>query len=79
MIRWLRLFAKHGGDDSWDWNLDLGNGYTVSGVYHMLSHVKILDQPDMSNSIWNKASPLVVSLFSWKLLRNQLQTKDNLL
>ena len=37
------IFLQDGGEYSWDWNLNQGKGYTVSGVYHMLSTVDIYD------------------------------------
>jgi len=27
-------------EDRWSWQLDLAKGYTISGVYHLLSNVK---------------------------------------
>nr|ABN08507.1 Myb, DNA-binding [Medicago truncatula] len=32
----------------------------------------------MFDDIWHKPVPLKVSLFAWRLLRNRLSTKDNL-
>jgi hypothetical protein len=31
------------------------------------------------NDVWHKSVPLKVSIFAWRLLRNRLPTKDNLL
>lgn len=33
---------------------------------------------DLHDIIWNKAVMLKVSIFTWRLLRNQNPTKDNL-
>lgn len=51
--------------DTWEWYLDPSKGYTVRGVYHLLTTV-------------DQFVHLEVTLFVWRLLRNWIPTKDNL-
>ncbi|RHN46925.1 putative reverse transcriptase zinc-binding domain-containing protein [Medicago truncatula] len=53
-------------------------GYSVRGSYHLLTsrHVPLRDHA--SSLIWHKQVPLKVSLFAWRLLRDRLPTKANL-
>lgn len=70
---------QDGMKDYWDWNLDHGKGYTVNGVYHMLSNVEQANRNDISILLWTyKNVPLKVSMFVWRLLRNRIPMKDNL-
>jgi hypothetical protein len=50
----------------------------VSGAYHILTAQT--DPPDVgiNNLIWHNQVPLKVSIFAWRLLRNRLPTKLNL-
>lgn len=66
--------------DQWQWLFDPSKGYSVRGVCHMPTTLELPLTPIIvSDSIWHKAAPLKVSLFVWRLLRNQIPTKDNLL
>ncbi|XP_039682874.1 uncharacterized protein [Medicago truncatula] len=64
--------------DRWLWLPDQGGGYSVRGVYDMLTSQ---EQPQLHSSmdlIWHKQVPLKVSILAWRLLRNGLPTKGNL-
>jgi hypothetical protein len=57
---------------------DPNTSYSVSGAYHLLTHIVPLAVAAHNGVIWNKIAPLKVSLFAWRLLNNRLPTKDNL-
>jgi len=64
--------------DKWTWLLDHVYGYSLRGAYHLLTSA---DEPTNRNhidNVWNIQVPLKVSLFGWRLLRNWIPTKDNL-
>jgi len=60
------------------WRLDPLNGYSISGVYQMLTSQPVQTSEVLSDLIWHKQVPLKVSIFAWRLLWNRLPTKDNL-
>jgi len=64
--------------DMWHWEPDIAAGYTVSGAYHILTTQT--DPPDvgMNNLVWHKQVPLKVTIFAWRLMRDRLPTKLNL-
>jgi len=64
--------------DRWQWDPDIVGGYTVSGAYHILTAQS--DPPDvrLNDLVWHKQVPLKVSIFAWRLLRDRLPTKLNL-
>ncbi|CAJ2662242.1 unnamed protein product [Trifolium pratense] len=64
--------------DRWQWRLDPDAGYTVRGAYQVLiSHVLVtMDAAD--NLVWHPQVPLKVSIFAWRLLRDRLPTRVNL-
>ena len=64
--------------DRWKWLLDPVFGYTVKGVYQLFTSVDEPPASDILDNVWHKHVPLKVSLFAWRLLRNRLPTKDNL-
>jgi hypothetical protein len=64
--------------DRWVWRCDPDGGYSVRGVYKILSALDAQDMADTSTLIWHKQVPLKVSVMVWWLLRNRLPTKDNL-
>ncbi|MCI08753.1 70 kDa peptidyl-prolyl isomerase [Trifolium medium] len=64
--------------DKWVWRHDIVGGYTVKGVYNVLT---TMDSPSVdatTDLIWHKQVPLKVSILAWRLLRNRLPTKENL-
>jgi len=50
-------------DGEWDWQLDPGKGYTVCGVYSMLTNVDELTRYKFTNILRQKAASLKVTLF----------------
>ena len=65
--------------DRWWWLLDPIDGYSVKGTYHYLTATDVPLERDLFDTVWQKQVPLKVSVFAWRLLRNRLPTKDNLL
>lgn len=65
--------------DRWLWNLETSNVFSVRSAYNFLTvqlpTASSVDAP----SNWNKDVPLKVGLFAWRLFRDRLPTKDNLL
>jgi len=60
------------------WLPDQDGGYSVRGVYDMLTSQ---EQPQLHSNmelIWHKQVPLKVSILAWRLLRDRLHTKNNL-
>lgn len=62
----------------WWWLLDPVNGYFVKGTYHFLTTADASPERGMLSDVWHKQTLLKVSLFAWRLLRNRLLTRDNL-
>ena len=64
--------------DRWQWNPDIHEGYTVSGAYHILTSP--VDPPNVGlhDLVWHKQVLLKVSIFAWRMLRDRLTTKTNL-
>lgn len=62
------------------WHPNMGDGYTVCGVYQMPMTMR----QEMHNTyaaaivVWQKNIPLKVSICACRLLRNKWSTKDNL-
>ncbi|MCI09288.1 kinesin-like protein, partial [Trifolium medium] len=65
--------------DQWLWRPDSGGGYTVRGVYNLLTFTEAQDVEATIDLIWHKHVPLKVSVVAWRLFRNRLPTKDNLM
>jgi hypothetical protein len=65
--------------DTWRWTLDTIHGYSVREAYRFITTYK--DQADRSivDNVWHKHISSKVSLFVWRLLRNRLLTRANLL
>lgn len=60
--------------NSWRWQLDPSASYTVCSAYQLLT-----TQDHAVDLIWHKHIPLKVSSFTWRLLRDRLPTRSNLL
>jgi len=58
--------------------LDLSDRYSVRSVYQKLTSLEFLSFDATSDFIWHKQVPLKVSIMAWRLLRNRLLKKDNL-
>jgi hypothetical protein len=64
--------------DQWVWRYDPGGGYSVRGAYEILTAQDAQETASTSDLIWDKQIPMKVSMMAWRLLRNRLPTKDNL-
>jgi len=65
-------------NDTWRWLLDTTNGYTVRGAYSFITTSGDPLDRSLVDDVWHKHIPSKVSLFAWRLFRNRLPTKDNL-
>ncbi|CAJ2638568.1 unnamed protein product [Trifolium pratense] len=74
----LTIILQAHSFDRWQWRPEPDTGYSVRGAYKLLtSHVSVtLDDAD--NLIWHPQVPLKVSIFAWRLLRDRLPTRVNL-
>jgi len=54
------------------------DGFPVKDAYKILTSVEHSNVDLCLHIIWNKALPLEVSLYAWKLLKKEIPTKDNL-
>jgi len=64
--------------DRWVWLPDPSGGYLVCGAYHLLTTKDIPLGDSAANLIWHNQVSLMVSVIAWRLLRNRLPTKSNL-
>ncbi|XP_039682999.1 uncharacterized protein [Medicago truncatula] len=74
----LSFFKAPSETDRWIWLPDQISGYTVRGVYDLLTSQ---EQPHVHQNmelIWHNQVPLKVSILAWRLLRDRLPTKSNL-
>ncbi|MCI89853.1 heat-shock protein, partial [Trifolium medium] len=60
------------------WQPDQANGYTVRGAYQLLSIQAAVTLDEAAGLIWHPQVPWKVSIFAWRLLRDKLPTKVNL-
>ncbi|XP_024630861.1 uncharacterized protein [Medicago truncatula] len=65
--------------DRWRLVLDPINGYSVKGTYQYLTRADTFVERGLFDAVWLKQAPLKVSIFVWRLFRNRLPTKDNLI
>ncbi|CAJ2658061.1 unnamed protein product [Trifolium pratense] len=64
--------------DRWQWQSDLDDVYTVRGAYQLLTTQDAVTLDAASGLIWHRQVPLKVSICAWRLLRDRLPTKANL-
>jgi hypothetical protein len=64
--------------DVWRWQPDPDTGYSVSGAYQILTSQDSFTLGAAEDLVWHKQVPLKVSIFVWRLLRDSLPTKSNL-
>jgi len=64
--------------DRWQWDPDIHDGYTVRGAYQILSTTVVPNLDTNIDYIWHKQVPLKVSISAWRLLKDMLPTKNNL-
>jgi len=72
------IFLQDNVNDAWRWLLDPSNGYSVWGAYRFLTDSGELVDRSLVDDIWHQHIPSKVSLFVWRLLRDRLPTKANL-
>ena len=65
-------------EDSWHWNLESSNAYTVQSAYKSMTQHQHIDTTVSTKVLWHKDISLKVVLFAWRLFRDRLPTKDNL-
>ncbi|CAJ2655494.1 unnamed protein product [Trifolium pratense] len=74
----LNILLQAHSTDRWQWRPDPDTGYSVRGAYQLLtSHISVT-MDDADNLIWHPQVPLKVSILAWRLLRDRLPTKVNL-
>ncbi|GAU35630.1 hypothetical protein TSUD_30470, partial [Trifolium subterraneum] len=64
--------------DRWKWQPDPAEGYTVRGAYQLLTSQVSATTGEVEKLVWHPQVPLKVSIFAWRLLRDRLPTKTNL-
>ena len=64
--------------DHWLWLPEPSEGYSVQGAYHLLTSKDLPLADSAAEMIWHKKVPLKVLVFAWRLLRDRLPTKSNL-
>ncbi|GAU31359.1 hypothetical protein TSUD_19040 [Trifolium subterraneum] len=74
----LNLSLQAQSSDRWQWQPDPVKGYTVRGAYQLLTSQDATIMDDADKLIWHSQVPLKVSIFAWRLLRDRLPTKTNL-
>jgi len=73
------VVLQHNVPDQWHWYPDIIGGYTVRTSYHLLTSQDLPIVGILVALIWHKQVPLKVSILAWRLLREGLPTKTNLL
>jgi hypothetical protein len=74
----LTVTLQDSSSDRWLWLPDQNGGYSVRGVYDLLTAQELPHLHQNLELIWHKQVPLKVSVFAWRLLRDHLPTKENL-
>jgi hypothetical protein len=64
--------------DRWQWRPDPATGYSVCDAYQMLTSQDTITSGAAEDLIWHRQVPAKVSIFAWRLLRDRLPTKSNL-
>ncbi|XP_024626742.1 uncharacterized protein [Medicago truncatula] len=65
--------------DQWLWLPEPSHGYSVRGAYSVLTSKDLPLVDSAAEMIWHRQVPLKVSVFAWRLLRDRLPTKSNLI
>ncbi|GAU31199.1 hypothetical protein TSUD_210560 [Trifolium subterraneum] len=65
--------------DRWQWQPVPDTGYTVRGAYQLLTTHDSVPMDDAEHLIWHPQVPMKVSVFVWRLLRDRLPSKSNLI
>jgi hypothetical protein len=66
--------------DRWLLQVFVLNVFSVKGAYQSLTHVQEKVEPVLNSVelIWNKVVPVMVLVFAWRFMENQILTRDNL-
>ncbi|GAU14165.1 hypothetical protein TSUD_169910 [Trifolium subterraneum] len=64
--------------DRWIWLSDPEKGYSVRGAYQLFTSQDSVTLDAAAGHIWYTHVPLKVSIFVWRLLRDRLPKKSNL-
>ncbi|GAU44688.1 hypothetical protein TSUD_183460 [Trifolium subterraneum] len=75
----LTVSMQDHSTDSWQWQPELDSGYIVRGAYQILTDQVVAPLDVAEGLIWHPQVPLKVSILAWRLLRNRLPTKSNLI
>jgi len=65
--------------DRWQWDQDIHDEYTVIDAYQILTTPVSSTLDATRDLIWHKQVPLKVSIVVWRLLKDRLPTRINLL
>ncbi|GAU19084.1 hypothetical protein TSUD_79060 [Trifolium subterraneum] len=74
----LNISLQVHSPDSWLWQPDPDNGYSVRSAYYFLTSQDSVTLHAADGLIWHPQVPLKVSILAWRLLRDRLPTKANL-
>jgi hypothetical protein len=64
--------------DRWQWRPDPAMGYSVHDAYQILTSQDSVTLGEAEDLLWHREVPLKVSIFAWRLLRDRLPIKTNL-
>jgi hypothetical protein len=64
--------------DLWRWQPDPDTGYFVRGAYRLLTSQDSVVLGVVDDLVWHKQVPLKVYIFAWRVLRDRLPMKTNL-
>ncbi|GAU42165.1 hypothetical protein TSUD_89640 [Trifolium subterraneum] len=71
----LTISLQAHSSNRWIWQPDLDRGYTVRGVYQLLTDQTVVPLDAATGLIWHPRVPLKVSILAWRLLRDRLPAK----
>jgi len=75
----FNVVLQANASDSWRWLSGNAQDYSVKEAYRLISNNGVqLDRSRVVN-VWHRHIPAKVSLFVWRLLRNRIPTRCNLL
>ncbi|GAU47037.1 hypothetical protein TSUD_239950 [Trifolium subterraneum] len=75
----LTVSLQDHSSDSWQWQPASDSGYTVWGAYQLLTDQAAAPLAVAAGLVWHPQVPLKVSILAWRLLRDRLPTKTNLI
>ncbi|GAU31357.1 hypothetical protein TSUD_19020 [Trifolium subterraneum] len=74
----LNISLQVHSSDRWLWQPDPDNDYSVHSVYQLLTSQDSVTLHAADGLIWHSHVPLKVSILAWRLLRDMLPTKANM-